>query len=50
MFQGKLMVLYSYIRKEKRLMNINISIQTKWLRKEQQNRPKESRRKDIVKI
>ena len=48
--RGKFMTIQSYLRKEAKMQINNLTLQFKYLEKEEQTKPKISRRKEIIKI
>ena len=48
--RGKLLALKSYLRKQEKSQIYNLTLHLKQLQKEEQTKPKVSRRKEIIKI
>ena len=48
--RGKFLALQPYLKKQEKVQINNLSVHLKELEKEQQTRPKVSRRKEIIKI
>ena len=49
-FKGKFIAIQSYLRKEEKMQINNLNLHLKHLEKEEQTKPKISRRKEIIKI
>ena len=50
MLRGKFIALNAYIRKEERFQTVNLDFHLKKVKKQEQIKPKASRRKEITKI